>query len=182
MRGNFHKAELKEWIERYGDEAVACHAIGQFESTSSQPTFVYDLPLEEFCKRLKAAVEAAFDSPVVFKEFLFCVAGRDNAGSVDLVLSSPTDHDVCQMLMRRCEWRIDAFQIDTGNRWRRHLGWIVLGICSMFGLSFMASVISYGLISFIRALLFSAVVTVAAAFFAMFFRDLVAIVELKRRP
>ena len=167
---------------------------------------MYDLPLEQLCAQVNSAAEAALEKPDESPQFLLCLVGIEGAPQLLELLpkgpsgpptsdsqaavppaDSPSRDSLAAaqargVLVRLIQRRIDAFHIAAGAAWRRKLRTAVVAVGVVLGLllalsgmssAWSVSQVVYGLYGIIGGAL--------GGFVAMVFRDLTAIVELKRR-
>ena len=205
VRGWFHRDLLRAWMGA-ATTAESIAAIKEFEQTLKPPASprqttddgddvlraVYDLPIEQLCGQLGAVMDAALDDPGSYKNFARCCAGTEGEKAVEIFFNTHPSLEATELhasLARLFQRRLSGFQIACGAKWRRALRWAVLLVSIGFGCLFALSSVDItppkdGIISTSARLgqvLYGAVAGVIGAFIAMFLRDVVAIVEGRRR-
>lgn len=167
---------------------------------------LYDGSIEQLCAQLNVAIEAGLDSPTQVPDLLRCFFGEEGLRQLEILEQyqswegsdeesrEPIDDrgllrkaEARASLTRLAQSRIDAFQIATAGRWRRYLRTIVTltGLTLSFAVTTssvwrtaedvnrtgqIASIVSYSMLE-----------GLIAAFVAMLLRDMVAIIENRRR-
>jgi hypothetical protein len=173
LRGWFHAREMS--LQLFGtptmDRALA--RLLQL-TTPSQATAFWNLPIEQVCGQIGAAVELAFADPETYAILLKTLSG---AGYV-----TPHDRKSRDTVAFFVQRNIDRTQIVTGDRWRRMLRIFAVSLSS--ALAFAASVAQKTPASFGdwgTVLISSGLIGIVAGYVAMVLRDIVAIIERLRR-
>jgi hypothetical protein len=166
----------------------------------------YDSSTEQLSAQLNAAIEAGLDIPWEMPDLLSCFFGHEGMRLLEILFEGsvwgaryqqpeqPVDErkllrkaEARASLSRLAQFRIDTFQIETAGRWRRYLRSIVTftSLTLSFAVTTGATWHSSRAPNFrghIASIVFYSMLEgLIAAFVAMFLRDLVAIVETKRR-
>ncbi len=200
-------------LHDHGHTRMAKLALSEFETRggTQQPGSpytrdFYDSSIEQLCAQLNVAIEAGLDSPRQMRNLLRCFFGKEGSRSLAVLRRSPPQEELSReskrstndaellrkaearaSLTRLAQFRIDAFQIETAGRWRRHLRSIVTLTSVTLSFAVTAGSIWHSADELNRkgqiasVVLYSALEGLIAAFVAMFLRDLVAIVETRRR-
>jgi hypothetical protein len=109
-------------------------------------------------------------------------AASRKRGDAALAAAALKVTEVRAKMARTIQRRVDAFQIRAGGIWRRQLRGVVLIVSLIFsGLVTFSAMPSTGFRDQLGYIVWGALAGSLGAFIAMFFRDLTAIVELRRR-
>lgn len=174
-------------------------SFGLFPGQDFRVPLIYDLPLEQLCAQLTIATESALERPGKFLDLLLCLSGSEQVSQIDKLrhLSEDTHNQaiggerfesveadrIRGVLMRVIQRRVDAFQIETGGRWRRGIQSIAATMSLVFSILITLASIprSATTLEKLSYVIYAALAGILAAFLSMFLRDLTAVVESKRR-
>jgi len=111
-------------------------------ATAGDEKALYDLPIEQLCGQINAALQLALESPLAHAVLLWCMGHFTNATDLDEVLNPPlgelqklqndssvdrTKLDVYATARTRVSQKlqrgVDGFQIAAGNHWKSVLQW-----------------------------------------------------------
>jgi hypothetical protein len=174
FRGWFHAAEMSRQL--FGSAQMDPSLVKLLRlTTPSQATAFWNLPIEQVCGQIGAAVELAFADPSLYSPLLKTLSDDAAYGTPN----SKKDRDTVAFFVQR---NIDRSQIATGDRWRRMIRLFAIGLST--ALAFAASLAekkagsseSWGAL-----LMSSLLIGIVSGYLAMVFRDIIAIIERLRR-
>ncbi len=215
LRRYYQRARLRRWLadlaREAGDLSRAWPGKGQPPSAdpaqaeadiirlaaAGDADAFYDLPIEQMCGQMNAAVQQAIDHADRYPSLVACLGGLVDPRDVALVLEPPprvvgareslSDADRAAVdafvdarshYQHQVERGIDRIQIAVGFRWK---WWLQLASYALSALLGLVVYLRYrGARSFGQAILVMLLVGVLGGFFGTFARDVAAAVQSLR--
>lgn len=198
LRNIFQRRYLIKWLRQKANEAKAIEGSTPEAATAESDLIrlatagdrkaFYDLPIEQLCGQMNAALQVVFDYPHEHKDLLHCLAAHSSPDDIRLLITPRSSADVKTKeqnqidartrVMHQVQRALDGFQIAVGYRWKLYLQ------IAAFSLSYLLTVIGLSLHSGINAvpnnIMVIVVTGIISGFLAPIARDLVASLQKLR--
>lgn len=198
LRNIFQRYYLVKWLEQKAKDAKTIEG-SKPEPTDAESDLIrlatagdrkafYDLPIEQLCGQINAALQVVFDYPHEHKDLLHCLAAHSSPDDISLLTTRPSSAEVKSKdqnqidartrVMHQVQRAVDGFQIAAGYQWKLYLQ------IAAFSLSYFITVIGLSLHSGIKAvpdnIMLIFVTGIISGFLAPVARDLVASLQQLR--
>jgi hypothetical protein len=160
LRGLFHGERLKGWFD-YSEHPDGYPAKALLELLGVSDRSILDLPVEQLCGQIGAAMEAALANPFVRGRLLRAILGTHNEDLEELIARSQQSHNrppfsdpspeqerleqLRNLVSYQIQRRIDSFQIATAAAWKRWLRIAAVYISGILGVLATVSINSVNL-------------------------------------
>jgi len=195
LRNSFQRSYLSEWLR--GKAAIAsannlppvnieeAHKDLIRLATAGDEKAFYDLPIEQMCGQIAAAMQVVFDYPAAHTDLLCCMAALADPADIEQLVKPSEDGvpraqgqvDARTRVMHQVQRAIDSLQIAAGYRWKLYLqiaSFVLSFLITVVGLSSLAAPNSHS------AVLVVLLVGVVGGFLAPVARDLLAALQKLR--
>lgn len=152
LRKRYQRWKLNHWLEAKADKLGECGKPRPDvtkakedlirNATAGDEDAFYDLPIEQLCGQMNAAVQTVLDFPEKHQDLLRCLAAKADSEDIDLLLTQPQAAKAGQpksqelvnartRVIHQVQRAIDGFQIAASYRWKWSLqvAAIVLSFC-----------------------------------------------------